>query len=64
MPRRNWWRDKLRTDTYTEDGWNDMYKDAEKNKKTGDIGDFNDLYDTVKHKDDQDVKDWNDNAHK
>ncbi len=64
MPRRNWWRDKLRTTTYTEESWNEMYKDAESGKSTGEISDWNELYNTKDHKDDSDVKEWNENANR
>ena len=57
MPKR-WRRDQIQED-YSKDQWNDMYKDAEKNKKTGEIGDFNEFYNIVKHADDPDIIDWN-----
>lgn len=36
-----------------------MYKDAEAGKTTGEISDFNEFYDTKKHKDDSDIIEWN-----
>ena len=58
MPRR-WRRDQIQED-YTEEQWNEMYHKAETGETTEEIEDFNELYDTIKHADDPDVKDWND----
>lgn len=56
---RKWRRDQIQQ-TWTAKQWNEMTKDATVGKTTGDIGPWNELYNTVKHADDLDVKDWND----
>ena len=55
---RRWRRDQIQED-YTDEQWVEMYKKAEKGKKTAEIDDWNELYDTIKHADDPDVIDWN-----
>ena len=55
---KKWRRDQIQK-SWTEAQWNEMYKDAEDNKDTGEIKDWNELYDTVKHADDPDVVKWN-----
>lgn len=57
MPK-NWRRDQIQ-ETWSEEQWNTMYKEAEDGKTTGEIGDFNEFYDTKKHKDDPDIIEWN-----
>ena len=37
MPKRNWWRDKLRTTTFTEESWNEMYQKAEKGEESEEV---------------------------
>ena len=62
MPKRNWWRDKLRTTTFTEESWNEMYQKAEKGEESEEVKDWNELYNTVDHADDPDVIEWNKNC--
>jgi len=57
MPK-NWRRDQIQ-ETWTEEQWNQMCKDAESGKSTGEIGDWNEFYNTVKHADDPDIIEWN-----
>ena len=57
MPK-NWRRDQIQK-SWTEKQWNDMYKDAESGKATGEIADWNKFYDTVKYKNDPDIVRWN-----
>ena len=59
MPRR-WRRDQIQEDR-TQEQWIEMYNKAEKGEQDEEIEDFNELYDTSKHKDDPDVKEWNEN---
>ena len=62
MPKRNWWRDKLRTTTFTEESWNEMYQKVEKGEESEEVKDWNELYNTVDHADDSDVIEWNKNC--
>ena len=55
---RKWRRDQIQ-ETWAQEQWNEMYHKAESGESTDEIENFNELYDTVKHADDQDVKDWN-----
>jgi hypothetical protein len=55
---RKWRRDQIQ-ETWTQEQWNEMYKKAESGETTNEIEDWNELYDTVKHADDPDVKSWN-----
>ena len=55
---KKWRRDQIQK-SWTAEQWNEMYKKAEKGETDAEIDDWNEFYNTVKHKDDSDAARWN-----